>query len=368
MPVSASSMASSATDKLSNCDAQKGSGNNYGSISNSWWGLPSQSSTDAATKDRMYGNNNGTGNGDYSYQAVQTSGSALELSKMEETLKNKSHKRRKIQVGLFVAIVILIAAPAYYLAPWSTKSDTGGDEYNVARTSSVPFPFSPKNSKRPLSTLHPVHDLGLNFFARPEGTRPSPALFSKAATASTRRLAHKSSKHHAHAHESDIQEDEDDSAIGSETPPQSAFPTNAWYQNMLLVPHVNDTGAEPTAVHRAYAAPFIVDAVGPIPGLRVHPNHVDASTAVVQVNTVDKYGLTVGAGPSSKAKTTNTKEIYRHSDKEKESMTEASNIENDTTPAVNMTHVYSVEKMTPLGLTLGWVSRWVFFGRSFYWI
>jgi hypothetical protein len=73
--------------------------------------------------------------------------------------------------------------------------------------------------------------------------------------------------------------------------------------------------------------PFVLDPAGPIPGLRVHPNHIKASTAVVQLNTVEAYALTVGATADATDKHNGTE-----------------------------THGYIIENMTPLGVTLGYVS------------
>lgn len=99
------------------------------------------------------------------------------------------------------------------------------------------------------------------------------------------------------------------------------FPTNAWYQNLLLVE------GEPSEVHRTYPIPYIMDTVGPVPGLRLHPNHVLASSEVVQVYSVEQYGLTLGAAPDA-TRTRSTQEATRQ---------------------------FHVEKATNLGVTLEWV-------------
>lgn len=102
--------------------------------------------------------------------------------------------------------------------------------------------------------------------------------------------------------------------VGS-TSSQLPLETNAWYQNLL-------TGATattlPTAAHMAYTVPYVVDAIGPIPGLRLKPNYVTATSTSIQLNTDDSHGLTLGISTSS-----------------------------NTT--------YSVLSTNPLGLTLQWV-------------
>lgn len=148
------------------------------------------------------------------------------------------------------------------------------------------------NQRRPFSTLHPV-ELGVPKYSRPASSRPFAVLTHN---------------------------------IRTEGRP-THFPTSAWYQNMLLV----GNGEPPTEVNRVYATPFLVDAAGPIPGLRVLPNQVSASTSVVQVNTIVEYGLTVGAALDA---------VERIKKNSKEP---------------TYSNEYRVERMTPLGLTLGWV-------------
>ena len=162
------------------------------------------------------------------------------------------------------------------------------------RGSSIHVPFSHDNnninkeleSTLAFSTLDPVSDLGLPKFHRPATSKPPPPL-----------------KHGQ--------------------PDAKHYPTNAWYQNLLM------PFDEPGENHRAYAIPSVVDCVGPVPGLRVHPNHVDASSFVVQVNVITEYGLTIGA-------TVDARE--------------------STGTSHHATHMYKATHTTPLGVTLDFVS------------
>jgi hypothetical protein len=160
--------------------------------------------------------------------------------------------------------------------PFHRDEDKSGDE------SSQKF-----NNLQPLSRLDPVKDLGLMDYPRPRDSQPGDAL----------------------THEN---------VSGDKM--SGPFPTNAWYQNLLMIKN------EPSEVHRAYSIPYIVDAIGPIPGLRLHPNHVGASSEVVQLYNVDQYGLTLGAAPDA-----------------------------TSSHSADRTHRYHVEKMTNLGVTLQWV-------------
>ncbi len=103
----------------------------------------------------------------------------------------------------------------------------------------------------------------------------------------------------------------------------SAVPTNAWYQNFLLL----RDGETPSMNHQAYTMPYIVDVAGPIPGLRVHFGRVETSADQVIVSVDEPAALTLGAtGPLS------TSTLDTTSDKG-----------------------YNVLAATELGLTLGWV-------------
>ena len=101
----------------------------------------------------------------------------------------------------------------------------------------------------------------------------------------------------------------------------AAVPTNEWYQNLLM------NHAETTELQRVYAVPYMVDLAGPIPGLQIHPNHIDASSNVIQLSYVIPHGLTLGAAENSK----------------------------HATRINSMTNEFSVLQMTPLGITLTWV-------------
>lgn len=111
--------------------------------------------------------------------------------------------------------------------------------------------------------------------------------------------------------------------VHSRVPPQplarasqnKAVPTNAWYENLI----VGAKEEPPTNIHKAYAVPYLVDVVGPLPGLRVHPNHLDTQATLVQLLVVESHGLTLGASGSTEM-------------------------------------AYNIASTNPLGVTLEWVS------------
>lgn len=105
------------------------------------------------------------------------------------------------------------------------------------------------------------------------------------------------------------------------TNPGQAIPTNAWYQNFLLL----KDDETPTVNTRAYTMPYVVDAIGPIPGLRLHTTKVvtSASEAIIAVD--EPYAVTIGA------------------------------TSNDSSQEVSLDFGYSVLSTTDLGITLQWV-------------
>lgn len=185
--------------------------------------------------------------------------------------------RRCHRKHAIVVVVLLLACCG--LAALIISSASGSSEID---TRDSPKGKSYRHAtEEPFSMLDPVKDLGLYSLQRPKDTSPPESIVRDS--------------------------------------PQQALPTNAWYQNLLMVK------GEPSSVHRAYSQPYIVDVVGPIPGLRAHPNHLDASTTVVQLSFVDAHGLTLGAAP---------RETHNESP----------------------TMAYSVVSTTALAATLQWVS------------
>jgi len=136
----------------------------------------------------------------------------------------------------------------------------------------------------PLSRLDPVRDIGMHSMDRSENL--SPHL--------------------------------DTDRIG----PNGALPTNAWYQNLMETPN------EPNQLNRAYAVPYYVDTVGPIPGLRILPTYLVAAATNVRVAHIGDHGLTLGIDYDPTASSTEGQE--------------------------ELVKGYSPLQMTNLGLTMQW--------------
>ena len=97
-----------------------------------------------------------------------------------------------------------------------------------------PFSESPKGLASPLSTI-PPYDITVSSYIRPEWSQPGPVFGS--------RLSH--------------------GAQVSGVP----LPTNAWYQNALIGDNLD---IKPTEHQRVYTVPYVIDFVGPIPGIRTN--------------------------------------------------------------------------------------------------
>jgi len=203
-------------------------------------------------------------------------------SKLQEgSLKAKIQRHCRSRPALATAIILtLLGLVALVTALALPDSGVKPGDQSGAKKHGL------EGSERPpFSTLDPVKDLGLYPLSRPQDSSPPKSLLRDT--------------------------------------PQQAVPTNMWYQNLLLAK------GEPTDVHRAYPMPYVVDSVGPIPGLRAHPNHFDSSTTVVQLSFVASHGLTLGAAVA------------------------------DSSQSEPLSKRYSVVSTTALAVTLEWVS-----GRS----
>jgi hypothetical protein len=106
--------------------------------------------------------------------------------------------------------------------------------------------------------------------------------------------------------------------------PNLPLPTNAWYQNLLALA----LDEEPTADHRAYPVPYVVDVSGKIPGLRIHaPPRIVATDTIVNLAVDEAHSLTLGATADSRQE-----DIFSVK-----------------------TLGYSIRSATDLGVTLEWV-------------
>ena len=107
----------------------------------------------------------------------------------------------------------------------------------------------------------------------------------------------------------------------------SALPTNAWYQNLLLVRNTET----PASINRAYVIPYVVDAASPvIPGLRVIPNRLQVGDSTTEVIAPENFGVTLGVAAAS-----------------------SSNADDE----VPLDRDYVVQDATQLAVTLEWVSE-----------
>jgi hypothetical protein len=146
----------------------------------------------------------------------------------------------------------------------------------------------------PLSRLDPVMELGLYDYARSAATQPS---FQQ-------------------------------SALAQQATAGAALPTNSWYQSFLLLPR--DVHTNPSTLHRAYSMPYVVDAAGPVAGVRIYPTQAVGTTTVVQLAVLENQGVTTGLAPAAAT-------------------------QSGKKPNTVVSRRYEVEEMTSLGVTLSWV-------------
>jgi hypothetical protein len=247
--------------------------------------MPSASSTELSTVSNYKGKTLPMAS---SYEDVRES-VEMQLQALTQSKKilheppntSRDLNRRPAFTMLLIGCILSVAFVAY-------PHFHHGSSEKISGTPGPPIPFSRQD---------PVDDLQLLEFHRPDETAPPSKLFLN------------------HAFSSSSQRR------------RTTLPTNAWYQNMLLL------RGEPSNIHRVYASPYMLDVVGIIPGLRAHPNHIDSSKFVMQLAYDDQSGLTLGATGDA------SDDSNRTSNKD--------------------SHRYSILTTTKLGVTVGWV-RYVF--------
>ena len=142
------------------------------------------------------------------------------------------------------------------------------------------IPSSPALDKKtfnsdpsPFSDLTPA-ELGFHPHPRPSSSRPGTVFGSW-----------------RHGPQSTVSSSRLGAGLKSSAAHGAAMPTNAWYQN-LLVGSVNEGHLTPN--NRAYTVPYLMDFVGPVPGVRVQFPHVLSSDTIIQLSAVERHGLTLG--------------------------------------------------------------------------
>jgi hypothetical protein len=231
------------------------------------------------------GNGGGNGGG----------GKTLEPS-FSSRLARLCSRRRMVLVGLGLLVASVYIVGRYYTHhqhPTRIPSVVtgGGGENDFANDDDSTIPAKRQKNMAALSKLDPVVDLHLFAYERPDGSKPPSALTASAYT---------------------------------------VYPTNSWYQNLLMV---NDNDG-PQDIHRVYCIPYIIDAAGKIAGLRLHGVHRTVSNTVIQLNTQNEFGFTIGA-------------VSISSDDD------------------DLSRGYTIDTTTPLGVTLQWVSSFFFVRSAF---
>lgn len=182
--------------------------------------------------------------------------------------------------------------------PPPSRPDEGHDHHHHRQG-----PVPGKTTASPFSDLDPVDDLGLPEVTREDDVAPPWEVL--------------------------------DPSMKSEQDHRNALPTNAWYQNLIV-----SRRGEPSNLQRAYPAPYLVDVVGMIPGLRAHVTHVESNDVVMQLSFNEDFGLVLGA----------TKALMSGGDDNDDD--KSSSNDNDEWKS----HQYTISSANNLGVTLEWVS------------
>jgi hypothetical protein len=199
------------------------------------------------------------------------------------------HVRRRVTRRGAVILCVGVALAIYILGLALARPGGKGQQLDGNMDSSPNLTIASIPHPIPFSRLDPVTDLGIGAIDRPAGSRP-PQVLRKL------RQAHNGT---------------------------AALPTNAWYQNLLLL----GDGEQPVASkHRAYTIPYMIDVAGPIPGVRLHLGHVHVTGTSAELQVEEIYGITLGAMSTTDS------------------------------PMDGLPRRYQVEETTPLAVTLGWVS------------
>jgi hypothetical protein len=205
----------------------------------------------------------------------------------------------------------LLVASLYVLGRYSNTTipllvDHSHNDDDSAADSSSSTTKRGRTTMAALSLLDPVHDLGLAAYERPDSSRPPKALADS---------------------------------------PYTVYPTNAWYQNLLMLGKDGEN-TDPQDIHRVYCIPYIIDAAGKIAGLRLHGSYRTVSNTVIQLNTQNEFGLTIGAKINTGVDGVVVEPTTTTDDDHDDERT-------------TISRGYTIHTATPLGVTLAWVRVFV---------
>jgi hypothetical protein len=296
-----------------------------------------------------------------------------------------------VGVGSILSVLIIsiswwyytVIVPPHEVGVRSSSSTSSSDDNDIVKVnesndmdkdtsidqkpSQILNPNHQQTKKLPFSILDPVHDLGLYHFSRPDDSSPRSAMMLG------RYKQEMKQKQKQQQMQQDSKEDDENNNDTTTTYQHYVFPTNAWYQNLLMYENKTSTDHKPGSEYRAYTIPYIVDVTGPIPGLRVHANQIGASSNVIQLNIIAEYGLTLGASINPIVDYHKNKDNDNdknnvdigssNSSDSDDTMTQSASVNATSTPTnpidtsiPNHEFQYSIYQATPLSVTLEWVS------------
>ena len=178
-------------------------------------------------------------------------------------------QRKKKMIALVSCLLALGVAVVVAVSMIKAKEDEFPSQKPIIKAPEIKV----KETVGPLSNLHPSRDLNVLPYDRGFATQLHVQINGESSPEGTQ-LKSRQSK-------------------------SGRLPTNAWYENLLLY----TTGrTQPGAEQRVYSMPYIIDATGPIPGLRLHQSNRQGGNLVIQMIVDAATSLTLGMNKDLAAK------------------------------------------------------------------
>jgi hypothetical protein len=206
-------------------------------------------------------------------EEIVSESTSMNVNVQAESSKEKSGKSWKIGTAVFICAAVALARSNHLTGNNPANNTENTPLFSESRVADKPMVTLKRPDEialirdhtaapPPFSTLDPVADLGIyDYDHRPDSSSPG-KVFGE---------LYKGQKYTG-----------------------LPLPTNKWYENMVLVKDEND----PTDEQRVYTVPYLINTIGPVPGIKLHGTRVLGMANIVQVVFIDQHGMTLGAAKS----------------------------------------------------------------------
>jgi hypothetical protein len=203
-------------------------------------------------------------------EEIVSESTSMNVNVQAESSKEKSGKSWKIGTAVFICAAVALARSNHLTGNNPANNTENTPLFSESRVADKPMVTLKRPDEialirdhtaapPPFSTLDPVADLGIyDYDHRPDSSSPG-KVFGE---------LYKGQKYTG-----------------------LPLPTNKWYENMVLVKDEND----PTDEQRVYTVPYLINTIGPVPGIKLHGTRVLGMANIVQVVFIDQHGMTLGA-------------------------------------------------------------------------